>query len=951
MKIHGISRRTFFKSIGLSSLLLNLDFLCANSTGLAQQLQYQYRGWEDIYRKKWTWDRIVKSSHAVNCWHGAGCIFDVYVKDGLVFREEQAADYPQINPELSDFNPRGCQKGCCFSTRMYFPGRIKYPLKRVGERGEGRWKRISWDEALTEIADAFIDTMVEDGPDTIAWDTGTNFSFGIGLAALIRWLLLFDNYNIVVADTSDDCQGSSITFGKPFMASSVDDWFYSQIFLIWGGNPAYTNIPVYHFLQEARYNGTKVIAITPDYSPSCIHADLWIPVKPGTDSALALSMAQVIIREKLYKEGFIKEQTDLPFLIRMDTQRFLRQKDVEKGGADDRFYCFDLSSNQIKIMPQHSLKLGKIDPALGGEYEVETIEGKKVRVRPVFQILKDRLEKDYVPEKASSICGVHPELIKMLAREVAQARAVTNISQFNFSKYYHGDLLERCAILLFALCGHFGKKGSGWNAFHPFLVPDSVEVLPFLNKAGEEGIEEFHQKMAVAAAEWKKKGYTDEMIIFERERRLYERKIFVVSTLFFYLNGLQQISGRSKEWDPYLKRELDSYMKESIDKGWQFVEPRPGKDPRIIFEWGGNFLRRIRGYPWLEKNLLPKLKLLVTVDSRMSHTAMHSDFILPEAWWYEKNDARYATLHAPFHSITRKVVEPLGESKPFWEIMSLLAKKIQERAKQRNIITFKDREGKERRLDTIYDSFSWGGYYGAEEDEKLLRDIYRFSTNVDVGWDEIKEKGWARYPRLGRLVWEQCEATDWKKDETITPYRWHTDKKMVWPTLTRRMQFYIDHELYLELGEELPVHKDNPPIGGDYPLHMTGGHTRWSVHTSWRDDAYMLRLQRGGPVMYMNPKDAQHRRIEDGDRVKVYNDVGSFEIHAKISSAVRPGQVIVYHAWEPCQFKDHKTYQSLTPSPINPVELAGGYFHLRPYFIAFNPGQSDRGTRVDVVKI
>jgi nitrate reductase alpha subunit len=165
------------------------------------------------------------------------------------------------------------------------------------------------------------------------------------------------------------------------------------------------------------------------------------------------------------------------------------------------------------------------------------------------------------------------------------------------------------------------------------------------------------------------------------------------------------------------------------------------------------------------------------------------------------------------------------------------------------------------------------------------------------------------------------------------------------------MQFYIDHERFVELGEVLPVHKDNPAIGGDYPLRMTGGHARWSIHTSWRDSATLLRLQRGEPLIIMGVKDAEARGITDDDDVRVHNDTGTFDLKAKISPAVRRGQVIVYHGWEPFQFKGGRSHQQAIASPINPIQLVGGYYHLQPMMIMGEPGQSDRGTRVDVERI
>ncbi len=282
----------------------------------------------------------------------------------------------------------------------------------------------------------------------------------------------------------------------------------------------------------------------------------------------------------------------------------------------------------------------------------------------------------------------------------------------------------------------------------------------------------------------------------------------------------------------------------------------------------------------------------------------------------------------------------------------MLMKTLQERAIARGQVTYRDRAGEERRLDQVYDTFTFGKRYAEKDAERLIGEMVNLSTNLKgTNWEQLKEKGFARFTGIGMGMANIGNATDIKPDETITANTWHTEQKMAWPTLTRRMQFYIDHDLYFELGEELPVHKDNPPIGGNYPLHMTGGHTRWSIHTMWRADPRMLRLQRGGPVMYMSVTDAQTRGISDGDRIKAHNDVGTFELHAKVSPSVRPGQVIVYHAWEPFQFAGRRSHQVAIPSPINPIQLAGGYLQLQPMPNIGGPGQNDRGTRIEVEKV
>src|SRR5574342_738181 len=139
----------------MAELKLQMESLEPGAEGLRLASGYSH---DELRCTPWNWDKVVKSSHLTNCADQQACNFNLYVKDGVVLREEQAANYPaQHDPEVPDFNPRGCQKGACYVHRMYDPTRIKYPMKRVGERGQGKWKRISWDEALTEVADAIID--------------------------------------------------------------------------------------------------------------------------------------------------------------------------------------------------------------------------------------------------------------------------------------------------------------------------------------------------------------------------------------------------------------------------------------------------------------------------------------------------------------------------------------------------------------------------------------------------------------------------------------------------------------------------------------------------------------------------------------------------------------------------------------------------------------------------
>jgi nitrate reductase alpha subunit len=245
---------------------------------------------EDTYRSRWSWDRVVHSSHAVDCYPTVGsCPYRVYLKDGEIQFEEQAGIFPVIEEGVPDFNPMGCQKGACWHEFLGGQERVTYPLKRVGERGSGKWERVTWDQALTEIADSIIDAIEEIGPEAVFSPSGAN-ALAWGMASQRRFSNLtgfplgdFD------ADIGDCVPAMSLTWGK-YITPSADDYAHAEMIVIWHCNPAYTRIPVAHFLLEARYKGAEVVIISPDFNPSAMHADYHVPVNVGSDAALCLAM-------------------------------------------------------------------------------------------------------------------------------------------------------------------------------------------------------------------------------------------------------------------------------------------------------------------------------------------------------------------------------------------------------------------------------------------------------------------------------------------------------------------------------------------------------------------------------------------------------------------------------------------------------------------------------------
>jgi anaerobic selenocysteine-containing dehydrogenase len=431
----------------------------------------------------------------------------------------------------------------------------------------------------------------------------------------------------------------------------------------------------------------------------------------------------------------------------------------------------------------------------------------------------------------------------------------------------------------------------------------------------------------------------------------------VPAVFFWYYHCGYRERWNKAEWnDPSMKRTFDEYVEEGIERGWWegFRTPDEKTPPQVIFEIGSNVLRRQRGgQDMLLAELWPKLKLIVTIDWRMQTTGLYSDYILPAAQHYEKPNFCYTVPDILTLTLSDKAVEPPGEAKSEWQITLALAKKLEKRAKARGVVEYQSR-GFSIRLDNLYNSLTMGGVMA--EDERLMDEMVRdtaIAGTLPKGTNlaTLRKKGFVRFIDWGRTAMALAQASDLKPDETHAPFRWHTEKKQPFPTLTRRAQFYIDHDWFLEAGEELPVHKETPKQGGDYPFVLTSGHPRWSIHSMNMTSRIILETHRGHPFMSMNPEDARARCIENDEEVRVYNDVSSIQIAVKVAPTVRPGQVIIYNGWEPYQFRKWKGAENVEPGMVKWLHLAGGYGHLQYRSIHWQPVPIDRAIHVDVEKI
>jgi len=949
----GVSRRDFLVGVGTAAVLGAAGSTIADDGLSGLQVvedpigNYPYRDWEDLYREEWDWDSVARSTHSVNC--TGSCSWNVYVKNGQVWREEQAGDYPNFDEDLPDPNPRGCNKGACYTDYVNADHRITHPLKRVDwsaddpnpeGRGAGQWQRISWEEALTEIADHVIDEVQAGRYDAISGFTPIPAMSPVSFAAGSRLVNLLGGVSHSFYDWYSDLPpGQPITWGTQTDNAESADWYNADYLIAWGSNVNVTRIPDAKFFLDAGYDGTKRVGVFSDYSQTAIHCDEWLAPNPGTDTALALGMAAHIVEEDLYDAAHLREQTDMPLLVREDTGKFLRAADVpgldtdadrpewmfvmQDAGGNLRVAPGSLGERDAQYDPSKSIDLS-FEPALDVETTVRvagegTGEGPNeapVEVRSVWNNLRDELA-SYTPAYVQEETGVGEDTYRQIAREFADAERAKIIHGKGVNDWYHNDLGNRAIQLLVTLTGNLGEQGTGLDHY-----------------VGQEKIWTFHGWQTLSFPTGSVRG--------------------VPTTLWTYYHA--GILDNTDE-------DTAGKIREAIDNGWMPVYPAEREDgsrpsPTTMFVWRGNYFNQAKGNVAVEEQLWPQLDLVVDVNFRMDSTALYSDIVLPAASHYEKHDLSMTDMHTYVHPFT-PAVEPLGESKTDWAIFRELAKTIQERARERDVDPVDDRKF-DRQIDltTIYDDYvrDWetGDEKGLVEDRAAAEYILEHSeeTNPEGSDEQITFADTDEQPRRFLATGDHWTSPI-EDGEAYAPWKRYVQDKEPWPTVTGRQQYYIDHDWFLEYGEQLPTHKrpvdDN---SGDYPLRYNTPHGRWSIHSTWRDNETMLRLQRGEPLVYLHPDDARARGIENGDTVELVNDLAEIEAQAKIYPSSEPGTARMFFAWEKFQFPDRDNFNSLVPMNLKPTQLVqypedtGEHLHFFPNY--WGPTGVNSDVRIDV---
>ncbi len=857
-----VSRRDFFRlatgaAIGtaLGDLLLGEAhfFSTAHAAALATNplAGIPERGWEKTYRDIHATDDSFVFLCAPNDTHN--CLLRAHTKNGVITRISPTYGFGKAtdlygNQASHRWDPRCCQKGLALMRRVYGDRRVKHPMIRKGFkdwagagfprdpqtgaakmdtniRGEDKWVKVSWDEALTIAAKAYLNIAqnysgstgagyltrqgydpdmikVMDGAGTRVLKTRGGMSLlgasrVFGMYRFANSLALLDAHvrKVDPSQAKGAYHWDSYTWhtdlppGHPMVTGqqTIDfDLFaaeYSKLITIWGMNWISTKMPDGHWLTEARMKGAKVVVISTDYQSTANKADQVILLRPGTDAALALGCSQYLIKNKLYDEAAVKNRTDLPLLVRLDTRKLLQAGDIlpdhkpagltnyvqilKKGetppvpvkqntqyiSEDLRqkwgdFVVWDTKGNRPQVVTRDQVgdrfaRLG-IDPALEGDFEVTTVDGKTVKVRPVFDLIKQYLDANFDLQTASEVTWVPKEAIESLAKAIAANPGTTLFATgMGPNHFFNADLKDRAIILLAGLTDNIGHTGGNvgsyagnyrgalFNGIGQFIAENPFDVE--LDQSKPSRIKRF----------------------FKTESAHY--------------------------WN-YGDRPLKVGNKNFTGQGHM---PAPTKTLQL--NNGNSLLGNAKWHHDLVHNTLPKMEMIILQEWWWTNSCEYSDIVFPVDSWAEFKlpDMTAAVTNPFFYAYPRTPMKRLFDTRADVEVFAGISAKLAELT------------GDQRFNDY------WKFVNEGKVEVYLQRILNASSTTRGYQWDDLEAKAKEGIPALMN-VRTYPRATGWEQVNEDKP----------WYNRTGRLEFYRDEPEWLEHGENLPVWRE--PVDGTH---------------------------------------------------------------------------------------------------------------------------------------
>lgn len=593
----GITRRSFLKTAGATAGAAALGGGAAGLSSLA------VRG--EAFAQESGGETVVTTSCRSNCFQA--CMLQAHIRDGKVCYMSRG-DYPE------DEYSGCCPRGLSMHERAYSRTRVKYPMRRVGERGGDDWERISWDEAIDEIVDKLGSVREQYGPGALAIDTGSgNYGAvqgGGGILGLFKNAAEATNVNVCYDQASGHGTNRVIGGGIWGYSNELKNVLDAKHVLVWGSNPVNSQPQSWRQLRFAKERGAKLTCIDAMYSTTAARCDEFVPVRPGSDLMIALAILNDIVSQDAIDEAKVKKTTSAPFLLRKDTGLILRRSDVEGGEmadvrdaatlnkpgsmANDPAFVWDEATGSPALYTECET------PALEGSYEVDGIE-----VETVYTALKKHVA-EYTLEKASEASGVPVETIAELSRIYKEDGPVFLYAVYGIDHYRNGHLFMQTMALIHALTDNISRRGSSLGGFSCLGDQMPLNFAATAAKSGKKAYTNIPQcDLANVVSSGKHKG----------------KEYPIKALMFASSNGMSNYAEQNKWFD----------------------------------------------------EVLPNVDFVLTLETEFTDTARYSDIVLPVAFWTEVNELRVNNYANPFVLYAHKAMEPLYEAKPDSEVIARIA--------------------------------------------------------------------------------------------------------------------------------------------------------------------------------------------------------------------------------------------------------------------------------------
>lgn len=802
------------------------------------------------------------------------CPAIAYLKDGVVVKLEGDPKAPVSRGSL-------CIKGLNQLHTMYSPRRILNPIKRAGERGENKWEVISWDEAIEEAASHIVDAVEKYGPYSffssvggggafsfmeamtlpMAMGSPTVFEPGCAQCYLPRWSmskLFYGGNDQSVADNSVQ---------EIFRTGDANK---AEVVVIWGAQPSVSETAESgRGMAELRAAGVKTVVVDPNFSPDAVKADVWLPVRPGTDTKLLLCWFRYIFENKLYNEKFTKYWTNLPFLIDPDTKLPVKAEelfpDFKQTTPENTpaYVCYDLKTNAVVPFEYSAPENATVDPEI---FWTGAFGGKTYKT--AGQIYKEEAD-PWTLQATAEDCWLEADRIEAAIRLYTHADDDGKVA--GIVNGVASDMTESASQVplgcmgLDSIMGYINTPGCTMTQYG---VGNKPTVRPVTYNNGFDGM--FSDMYGIGAVV----GMSDKENE-DRAKKLGEEnpQQELANQLLIDRLGMKDHKG------------LYAWCHSHIPTVRQAIATGEPYKPRVWFDMSGNKLAMLgNAKSWYE--VIPEIDYIIGQYPML--TSFHveaADLVFPLREWLEEPMVNMTQLNTQWlQNECVHIGETVSHSIPAAQVLKKVAEKMG--GKLPGLVP---------------------GFLGAATEDEVKADVAK--TLHVPSWDELV----ANADKYVPYVIPEDEYFGYNQHEVVVD----DGLPAGFGTESRKIETYC--QILLKLARtgypfcypkpQEPCDDYSPicraiepvesPIGDtEYPFVLTSGRVPHFHHGTMRHAAYSRELFPCAEIR-INPASAAELGIEHMDWVKVTSRRGEVHARAYLTEGVNPRTVWMERFWNP----------------------------------------------------